>query len=369
MKIKRLKLINWRNYYDEQAYWDDSVNIIYGANAQGKTNLLEAISYLSLASSFRAATEAELINRDKQYFFLEADICSMIQGKLTISAAMDRSKKRKWVINNQPRQRLVDIVGIFHTVVFSPEDIYLVKGGPEMRRRWLNRQISQLDPEYCRMLLTYNHILRQRNACLRREYRGAEEETLAIWDRQLIEYGSKISLRRRHIVAELLSLAGKLHEELSGGENLQLRYQSAVAGKEEFTDLSEFEELFKMELVRHAQTERIRGNTLVGPHRDDIKIFINNSDAREFASQGQQRTLAVSLKLAEVELAFTKKREYPVLLLDDVLSELDEKRQKRILELPEKTKTFISATGKDIQISRGKKWLVQTVDEVARIKT
>lgn len=368
MKIKRLKLINWRNYHAEEVLWDDSVNIVYGANAQGKTNLLEAISYLGLASSFRAAADLDLINRDRQYFFLEADIDSVIQGPLTISAAMDRSKKRKWVINNQPRQRLVDIVGIFHTVVFSPEDIYLVKGGPELRRRWLNRQISQLNPEYCRMMLTYNHILRQRNACLRMWDRQADEEALAIWDRQLVEYGSQISMKRRQSVGELALLAADLHQDLSGGEELDLRYQSAVAGKEEVSDVSQFEELFKTELIRHAQAERMRGGTLVGPHRDDIKISINDSAAREFASQGQQRTLAISLKLAELELAFAEKGEYPVLLLDDVLSELDEKRKRRILELPEKTQTFISAAGVDIQISRGKKWQVETVDHIARIK-
>ena len=367
MIIKRLKLENWRNYISEEALFDDKVNIIYGANAQGKTNLLEAISYLGMASSFRTADDLDLINKDKQHFYLQAEAESATQGRITIAAAMNRDKRRKWVINGQPRRRLVDIVGIFHTVIFSPEDIYLVKGGPGCRRRWLNRQISQIDPAYCHMLVNYNHLLRQRNACLKAWERSPDEDNLAVWDAQLVEYGSQISLRRQQIIAALNRLAAPLHDELAAGEALELRYQCNIAGRDNFASLAELAALFQRELQRHSRAERLRGATLVGPHRDDIIIDINGDAARDFASQGQQRTLALSLKLSELELAYAEKGEYPVLLLDDALSELDDQRGRRILELPSKTQTCISAATWPPGVIQGTKWLVQATDGVAHL--
>lgn len=369
MIIKRLKLKNWRNYQEEEKRWHESVNLICGANAQGKTNLLEAISYLGLASSFRDAADLDLIYRERDYFYLEADIFSCGEmspggGEFTVSAAMNRAKKRRWLVNGQPRQRLVDIVGLFHTVIFAPEDVYLVKGGPELRRRWLNRLISQLDPAYCRRLLTYNQVLRQRNACLRLAQGAPDEEALAVWDQQLIELGCGITMRRRQALTALAPLAAEQHARLSGGEKLTLRYQSAVAGREDFSDAQELARLFERELQRHAASEQLRGCTLVGPHRDEIKIAVNGQPAREFASQGQQRTLAISMKLAELETAYLERGEYPVLLLDDVLSELDEKRRSRLLLLPEKTQTFISAAEFDPGLlGRGRKWLVEATPE------
>lgn len=372
MIIKRLKLINWRNYETEEVFWDESVNLIHGANAQGKTNLIEAISYLGLASSFRGAADIDLINKEKEHFYLEADIVSDIEGKIAISAAMDKNKRRKWQINKEPKQRLIDIIGIFHTVVFSPDDIYLVKGAAANRRRWLNRQISQLNPAYCRLLLTYNNILKQRNACLKdwAQQKNAEEakEQLSIWDAQLLDAGAHITLTRAEIIGKLTEIAADIHAGLSAGEKLQLNYESAIFGKEKVRDLGEIAERFAKELLRQKQRELLRGRTLVGPHLDDVQIVLDKQAARDFASQGQQRTLAVSIKLSELELAFRQKKEYPVLLLDDVLSELDETRRKKILSLPEKAQTFITAAGKDIELPRGKKWLVQAADGIGHIK-
>ena len=363
MQIHRLQLENWRNYHQTEAIFDPSVNIVYGANAQGKTNLLEAIAYLGMASSFRTANDLELINKQSRHFYLHAEVSSERQGRLEIAAAMNREKKRKWVVNGQPRRRLVEIIGLFHTVVFSPEDIYLVKGGPGCRRRWLNRQISQLDPAYCRRLVEYNHILRQRNAYLKN---GApDEDTLAVWDEQLIACGVQISLRRRQIIAELNRLAAPLHRQLASGERLELRYLSQSAPPE--AEEAELAELFRAQLLRHRRAELLRGVTLAGPHRDDILVLINDDQAREFASQGQQRSLALSLKLAELELAYQERGEYPVLLLDDVLSELDSQRGRRILELPAKTQTFISAAALPQARLSGKRWLVQSIGGTARL--
>lgn len=217
------------------------------------------------------------------------------------------------------------------------------KAGPGCRGRWLNRQISQIDPAYCHTLVNYNHILRQRNACLKAWERMPDEDTLAVWNDQLVEYGSQISLRRQQIIAALNQIAAPLHDDLATGEGLELRYQCNITGRESFSSAAGLVELYRRELQRHSHAERLRGATLVGPHRDDINILINGDAARDFASQGQQRTLALSLKLSELELAYAEKGEYPVLLLDDALSELDDQRGRRILELPAKTQTFISA--------------------------
>jgi DNA replication and repair protein RecF len=367
MIIKKLKLENWRNYYQTEICFDEKINLIHGANAQGKTNLLEAISYLGLASSFRNSQETDLINNDQQYFYLEAELLSQIKGKITISAAMDRSKKRKWLVNHQPSHRLLDIIGIFHTVVFSPEDIYLVKGSPQLRRRWLNRQISQIDPLYCRQLLVYNQVLKQRNACLKNWQQHSDDEALAIWDQQLVDSGSRICQQRNQSIKDLNQLAKELHQELSGGEELSLFYQNSIAAREEIADIEQLAQKFAAELAARAEAERFRGLTLVGPHRDDIGILLNQLPARDFASQGQQRTLAISLKLSELELAYKHKGEYPVLLLDDVLSELDGQRRQRILRLPEQIQTFITAAIDDLPLNTGKKLLVKAKDGIARI--
>ncbi|NLF80543.1 MAG: DNA replication and repair protein RecF, partial [Clostridia bacterium] len=211
---------------------------------------------------------------------------------------------------------------------------------------------------------TYNQVLRQRNACLRLAPEAVDEETLAVWDQQLIELGSEITLRRWQALTALAPLAEEQHARLSGGEKLSLRYQSAVAGREDFSDAADLALLFERELQRHAASERLRGCSLVGPHRDEIKIAVNGQPAREFASQGQQRTLAISMKLAELETAYIERGEYPVPLLDDVFSELDEKRRSRLLLLPEKTQTFISAADFDPSLlSRGRRWLVEATPE------
>lgn len=370
MIIERLKLENWRNYRHGEAHFDRGVNIIYGANAQGKTNLLEAVFYLGTASSFRTSDDLDLINKDSDYFYLEAEASSQRVGRLLISAAMNRDKKRKWLINGTPRRRLADIVGIFHTVIFSPEDINLVKGGPACRRRWLNRQISQLDPLYCHALLRYNQVLRQRNACLKNWQQQPDADALAVWNEQLILLGSEICCRRGLIIEQLNAIAAPLHGGLSAGEQLQLRYRCDICGRAPFSaDSEQLADSFARELQRRHQAELLRGATLCGPQHDDVEILLGGDAARDFASQGQQRMLALSLKLAELELAYAEKGEYPVLLLDDVLSELDANRSRRVLQLPEKTQTFISAALLPELIQPGRLWLVSAPQGAAQLQS
>jgi len=362
MLLKRLRLDNFRNYGHGELLPDPGVNLIYGANAQGKSNLLEAVSYLGMASSFRAAADNELVRYEQPYFYLEGEAESETQGPLKISAAYSRDKKRKWTVNGQPKKRLTDVVGLLHSVVFAPEDIYLVKAGPEQRRRYLNRQMSQNEREYCRLLLSYNHVLKQRNACLKKTVESHCADELAAWDKQLIAYGSVIIAGRLRTVSQLIPLAARLHDQLSGGEELSMAYQNQLLAKisEAEPRAEQIAELFAGELARLRQAEAARGLTLAGPHRDDLLILINGRPARDYASQGQQRTLALALKLAELELARQLTGEYPLLLLDDVLSELDEQRRDQIIELVSgKTQTFISAVEGSCPVRADAKWEVR----------
>ncbi|MDO4582396.1 MAG: DNA replication/repair protein RecF [Bacillota bacterium] len=361
MKINELSIENFRNYQQEQLTFDAEINIICGDNAQGKTNLLEAISYLSIASSFRAAADQELLGQGKDYFYLQGEIESRRDGQLSISAGMDAERQKRWRINGEVKKKLADIVGVFHTVSFIPDDINIVKAGPGLRRRYLNCQMSQLYPEYCQLLLRYNHLLKQRNADLRNQGENIDEAVLAEWDAQLIELGTAITLRRRDTLRRLQPLAAAIHEKLSGGEQLTLAYHSALCGRQgEDGGEDELTARFVAELARWRKSELQRGLTLIGPHRDDILIGVDGQPAREMASQGQQRTAALSLKLAELRLAAQIRGEEPVLLLDDVMSELDDKRRQHLLtQLGGQAQTFISGAGELGELrGRGKRWYV-----------
>lgn len=363
MIIRRLHVDNFRNYEQADIEWHEQVNLLSGLNAQGKSNLLEAICYLSLTTSFRAANEPELLRWQAPHFFMEAQIESVQRGKFAISAAYDRAKNKRWRLDGQPQARKSDLVGLFHTVIFSPEDVDLVKAGPAERRRFLNRQISQLYPEHCRHLLRYNKILAQRNSLLRQlaslQNPHKAEEALHIWDEQLVELGAAVIWRRRQVLKQLSPLAAELQAQLSGGEMLSLRYKSCNS-EEQATTIEQLQQILLAELQRLRMAELARGATLVGPHRDDVLIEINHDAAKTYASQGQQRTAALALKLAELELARQHKGEWPVLLLDDVLSELDEQRRAGLLtHIDGQTQTFITSATPLPPFSSGKVWQIE----------
>lgn len=360
MILKRLKIENFRNYGLQELDFDAEVNLVYGNNAQGKSNLLEAICYLGIASSYRNATDSELIRWQQPHFFLQGDALTN-SGKLRITAAANRKRQRRWTLNWEAKTRLSDVIGMLHVVMFAPEDVQLVKAGPEARRRFLNQQMSQLDREYCRQLIRYNNILKQRNACLKLG-EEADLDQLAVWTEQLLEVGSLISFRRSKLVRELEPRAHELHAGLSGGEKLHMAYLCSGLGKAEEIpqNLEQIKEIFAAELQRLQRAEMFRGLSLAGPHRDDLAVSIDGYQARDFASQGQQRSAALAMKLAELELAAAARKEYPLLLLDDVLSELDEKRRNQIISLIRgKAQTFISATDDSIPLMSGKKWRVE----------
>lgn len=363
MQIQHLQLQNFRNYDRAELEFDPRMNLIHGSNAQGKSNLLEAICYLGVASSFRAAGELELIRHDQPYFFLSALARGQAQGRLEIAAAMNRRQQRRWTVNNQHLTRLADMIGVLHIVVFAPEDVALVKGGPEPRRRYLNRQLSQLDRVYCRQVIQYNQVLRQRNACLKLWEQQRDPEQLAAWSQQLVTLGAAISLARERLTEKLRPRLQQLHCQLAPGEELDLRYQpsprrEAASGSDGGEE--ELRQLFRQELARLERAELARGLTLAGPHRDEVALTINGRSARDFASQGQQRTAALSLRLAELELARDQRGEYPLLLMDDVFSELDPSRRQQLIALTAgKAQTFITAVDPDLPLSAGRRFLIR----------
>jgi len=359
LKLIRLRIDNFRNYEKEEIIWDEAMNIIYGMNAQGKSNLLEAISYLSLASSFRQNADLELIGWGKNFFYLEGDVQDR-QRKLTIAAAYERQKGRRWKINGMKKHKLQEILGYFHTVVFSPEDLDIVKSGPQSRRRQLNRQMVQLFPEYCSLLVGYNKVLKQRNTLLKSAWNKDIKNELTVWDAQLADFAGRIIKMRLDTVFLLSPLAQNIHARISNQEKLTMEYQTLLPQTEMVKmAVQDISEVFLKKLENLREAECARGMTLTGPHRDDLLLRINDISARNFASQGQQRTVALSWKLAELELAFATRGEYPVLLLDDVMSELDINRREQLLFLVrDKAQTFITATDINFSLNGGKKIII-----------
>ncbi|MCR4962822.1 MAG: DNA replication/repair protein RecF [Firmicutes bacterium] len=353
MQINRLHMENFRNYSWEEAEFDAGLNLITGKNAQGKSNLLEAIGYLSMSSSFRGCGEGEMIQWGKEYFYLQADIESQNEV-FSLSAAVNKQKRRKWRIDQQVCRRLGEIIGRFHTVTFAPEDLLLIKGGPALRRRYINRQMCQLYPEYFSLLIRYNQVVKQRNQCLKQQ----REDLLPLWDRQFIDLAAKITARRLQLIEALGPVVENVQESLKQGEKLTLCYQSQGLSPEAENDEESIRQQLTLQLERLRKGELYRGMSLCGPHRDDLSIDVDGVSSRAYASQGQQRSAALALKLAELAVAREIRGEYPVLLLDDVLSELDGQRQKNLLRLTVgKTQTFLTATR--FSFSQGRQWHVE----------
>ena len=347
MILKKITLNNYRNYRQAEVCFHPRINIIYGMNAQGKTNLLEAISYLGLASSFRDSGDSELVNWQDACFFIEGEI-ETATGTDIITASWSKEKKKCWKINGNSRHRYNDIMGHFHTVVFSPDDLYLIKGSPEARRKFLNGEMSQIYPDYYSLFIRYSKILRQRNALLKEEI--VPEDQLAVWTEQLVKIGAELIINRARFMEILAPEVCGIYAQLAGGspdeggDNIGVEYRSVVP-TELLTDTNRIKEIFEEKLHGLRAAERARGMTLAGPHRDDISISFGGREARSAASQGQQRTAALALKLAEIIISERIHGEPPVLLLDDVMSELDENRRYQVLTLLcQRAQTFITGT-------------------------
>lgn len=337
MIIKSIELQNFRNYEDLNISFDEGTNIFYGDNAQGKTNILEAAYLSGTTKSHKCSKDKEMIRFGEQ----ESHIRTVVVKKdkeYQIDMHLKNNRSKGIAINKVPIKKASELFGILNMVFFSPEDLNIIKNGPAERRRFLDSELCQLDKIYLSDLTTYNKILNQRNKLLKdMVYRPDLKDTLPVWDMQLVETGRKIIRRRKQFVDELNEIVHDIHYRISGEkENLLLQYEPSIE------DI-----FFEDELSRVKERDMRQCMTSVGPHRDDLLFSIGEVDIRKFGSQGQQRTSALSLKLSEIELVKRSIHDTPVLLLDDVLSELDSNRQNYLLNSIHDTQTLITCTGLD----------------------
>ncbi|MBT2217223.1 DNA replication/repair protein RecF [Virgibacillus dakarensis] len=345
MHIQQLTLKNYRNYDQLDIAFDDKINLIVGENAQGKTNLMEAIYVLAFTRSHRTPREKELIQWEQEYAKIEGRITKRNQTfplEIVVSA---KGKKAK--LNRIEQQRLSDYIGALNVVMFAPEDLTLVKGAPQIRRRFIDMELGQIQPRYVYHLGQYQKILKQRNHLLKQMQPGNTQDRtmLAVLTEQLIEHAATL-LERRFVFLDMLrNWANPIHHGISRGlESLEIRYSPTIEVSEA-TNKEKIETVYLDKFQQLQEKEIERGTTLIGPHRDDLIFLVNNKDVQTFGSQGQQRTTALSIKLAEIELIRNEVGEYPVLLLDDVLSELDDYRQSHLLNtIQGKVQTFVSTT-------------------------
>lgn len=341
MKLESLKLTNYRNYKEADLRFDKEINVLIGENAQGKTNLLEAIYVLAMAKSHRTPHDKEIIHWNEEYAKIEGKVQNA-HGGLPLELVISK-KGKKVKANHLEKRKLSEYVGTLNVVMFAPEDLSLVKGSPQVRRRFINMEMGQVYPLYMHELTRYNKVLQQRNALLKGLKR--DNAMLDILTDQLIESAVKIVKKRREFLDLLQKWAYPIHHTISRErENLTVTYKSCVEVSED-DNLSKMIDELKEKFSNVREREIERGLTLVGPHREDLGLLVNGKDVQTFGSQGQQRTTALSLKLAEIELIASEVGEYPLLLLDDVLSELDGFRQSHLLHaIRGKVQTFVTTT-------------------------
>lgn len=337
MIIKSLELANFRNYEELNISFDKGTNILYGDNAQGKTNILEAIYVSATTKSHKGSKDKEIINFNKE----EAHIRTYLEKEgveTRVDMHLRKNKSKGIAIDGQKIKKAADLMGLLNVVFFSPEDLSIIKDGPAERRRFADMELCQLDSFYLYNLNHYNKIIGQRNKLLKDMYFQPElKETLNIWDSQLVSFGSKIIERREQFVKQLSEIIFDIHKKLSGGkEELVINYEPDVS-------IENFEKQMKYNQDKDIKLKQ----TTTGPHRDDFSFIVNGVDIRKYGSQGQQRTAALSLKLSEIELVKKISKDTPVLLLDDVLSELDSNRQNYLLNSIGNIQTIITCTGLD----------------------
>lgn len=335
MIIKSIELADYRNYNSLKLEFDSGTNILYGDNAQGKTNILEAIFVAATTKSHKGSKDREIINFDKE----EAHVRTYLEKEgveTRVDMHLRKSGSKGIAVDGQKLKKAADLMGLCNVVFFSPEDLGIIKNGPSERRRFVDMELCQLDSFYLYNLNHYNKIVNQRNKLLKDMYMNPDlKETLGIWDMQLVSYGSKIIERRKMFSDQLNEIIYDIHKKLSGGkEEIKVLYEPDV-------EIEEFERKLKYSQDRDIKSKM----SSVGPHRDDFSFVVGNIDIRKYGSQGQQRTAALSLKLSEIELVKKIAKDTPVLLLDDVLSELDSNRQNYLLNSIGDIQTIITCTG------------------------
>jgi len=338
MYIKNIVLINYRNYENLQMQLGENVNVFIGDNAQGKTNILESIYYGAFAKSHRTSKDKELINWKKDRAYI-----SLLIGKNRLDKKIDitilRDGKKAIKVNNIKVNKIGELFGTFNVVMFSPEDLKIIKEAPSLRRRLLDMELSQISSRYYFNLVQYNKILNERNVLLKSK--KFNSDVLEVYDIQLIEYADYIISKRLEYIDKINHYGKVIHNEItSGKEKIQFKYHCTV-------NLEDFKNNYLKKLKDNILRDREKGVTSIGPHRDDFNVFINDVDTKIFGSQGQQRTSILTMKFSSLKIIKEITGEYPVLLLDDVLSELDMNRKKYILSTINDIQTIITCTGID----------------------
>lgn len=343
MHIESLHLKNFRNYDDESIIFKPGLNVIIGDNAQGKTNIVEAIYISCFGKSFRTSKDLELIGFDHvaMHSTLQA-----VRGNrsLEVKVAYNREKNKHVWINGVTQTKISELIGTFSIVLFSPEDMKLVKDSPSERRRFMDREISAISRKYCNSIVSYNKVLEQRNNLLKLiKNKQSEIDTISIWNEKLSELGIEIMKARLAFINDLEKYSTDIHSDMTAGkEILKLTYQPSFSMKG-IEDKEELKKLMITHLEKNFRNDVFKGYTGTGPHKDELTFTINGMDLKSFGSQGQKRTVVLSVKLSEIKLLTEKFGEAPVLLLDDVLSELDAGRQIDILKHTEGIQTIITA--------------------------
>ncbi|AEG58311.1 DNA replication/repair protein RecF [Desulforamulus ruminis] len=342
MRVNRLDLSNFRNYQEVSFNPHPSINIITGSNAQGKTNLLESIYYTLRGRSFRAEKDRDVINWKSAKTAVNTQL-ETSSGKFFIQWSIETKGKKLWINGAESTRSELSPFGV---VLFSPEDLYLVKGSPQERRHFLDYEVGFLNPGYHYTWKQYSRVVTQRNSLLKEiRTRRSSQEMLEVWDEQLYRYGARIIFLRLQILAKLIPIARKIHYGLTGNqEELQAKYLSSLVLEPGLAE-DQIYDIFARSSKKLRNEEIQRCQTLLGPHRDDLSLSINGIEAKAFGSQGQQRTVTLSLKLSQLELWHYEFGIYPLLLLDDVLFELDGSRQMMLLErIRNKVQTFITTS-------------------------
>jgi DNA replication and repair protein RecF len=351
MYLKNLHLRQFRNYQDQTVEFTAAKTILVGNNAQGKSNLLEAVELLATLRSHRMGRVTDFIQAGKDIAQINATL-ERENGTTDLALTLHSNGRRSVAINSESVRRQMDFLGVLNAVQFSSLDLDLVRGGPDSRRNWLDTLLIQLEPVYADILQQYNQVLRQRNAFLKTAAESAAPSrdgihplsTLAIWDAQLVTTGTKVIRRRHRAIQRLAPIAATWHGSISNStEILQINYVPSVPF--DLTHPENISPAFLAKIQQRATAELYRGTTLVGPHRDEIELVINQTPARQYGSQGQQRTLVLALKLAELQLISEVVQAPPLLLLDDVLAELDPGRQEKLLNaIEDRFQTLITTT-------------------------
>lgn len=345
LEINSLSLENFRNYETLDISFDKRINLFQGLNGHGKTNLLEAIYICSIGKSFRTSKDFEMIKNDKEHFSVKVSISNDITESVFFT--YNRDKKKAIAVNSLYLRKIGQLMGAMPSVLFCPEDLFILSEGPSLRRRFLDIAISQLSPLYYYNLSQYIKVIGQKNSQLKAtESFEKIKEILPIWNQQIAEYGSNIIYERLKFVKVLKNYAKESHTFISSGKELLEIYYEDTINLKGYTE-DEIKETFLMSLERVMKREHDRQLSIIGPHRDDLSFKLNNLEVRQYGSQGQKRSLILALKMAELAIIKERTGRQPILLLDDVMSELDKRRQQALMEFIKNTQTFITCANQE----------------------